>query len=64
MRRTNIEDQIVDFVGLDLYDGALRECQIKPDEYKLDDIGEIISLLDSMCGIMLQNPHEYFLLKK
>ena len=44
------EDQIVDFVGLDLYDGALRECQIKPDEYKLDDIGEIISLLDSMCG--------------
>ena len=38
------------FVGLDLYDGALRECQIKPDEYKLDDIGEIISLLDSMCG--------------
>ena len=44
------EDQIVDFVGLDLYDGALRECQIKPDEYKLDDIGEIVSLLDSMCG--------------
>ncbi|MDI1495577.1 MAG: DNA Helicase [Cenarchaeum symbiont of Oopsacas minuta] len=44
-----LEDQIVDFVGVDLYEGALRECQIKPDEYKLDDVGDIVSILDSMC---------------
>ena len=45
-----LEDQIVDFVGVDLYEGALRECHIQPEEFKLDDIGEIISLLDSMCN--------------
>jgi len=43
-----IENEIVRFLGLDIWAGYLSDVGIAPSRYKLDDISEIIRLLDDL----------------
>lgn len=43
-----IENEIVRFLGLDIWSGYLSDVGIAPSRYKLDDISEIIRLLDDL----------------
>ena len=43
-----IENEIVRFLGLDVWAGYLSDVGIAPSRYKLDDIDEIISLLEDL----------------
>ena len=44
-----IEDQIIQFIGIDIYKGTIEECGINLDAYDLQDIDSIISLVDAMA---------------
>ena len=44
-----IEDQIIQFIGINIYKGVLDECEINIDSYDLTDIDSIISLSDAMA---------------
>lgn len=44
-----IEDQIIQFIGVDIYNGYLNECGINPNTYDLADIGMIVQLLDDLA---------------
>ena len=43
-----IENEIVRFLGLDIWAGYLSDAGIAPSRYRLDDISEIIRLLDDL----------------
>lgn len=43
-----IENEIVRFLGLDIWAGYFSDVGIAPSRYKLDDISEIIRLLDDL----------------
>lgn len=43
-----IENEIVRFLGLDIWIGYLKDVGITPGRYKFDDISEIIQLLDDL----------------
>ena len=44
-----VEDQIIQFIGVDIYNGYLSECGIDPNTYDLTDMGMIIQLLDDLA---------------
>jgi Rad3-related DNA helicase len=44
-----IEDQIIQFIGIDIYNGYLQECGIDIKAYSLDDMELIIQLLDDLA---------------
>lgn len=68
-----IEDQIIQFVGIDVAKGLLQECELDINHYDLGDIDSMILLLDNMAEFyareiekskaMQQNP-DYDLLFK
>ncbi len=46
-----IEDQINQFVGIDVFSGQLQECGIDPGHFDLADIDSVILLLDNMADV-------------
>ncbi|MGQ0794828.1 MAG: helicase C-terminal domain-containing protein [Nitrosopumilaceae archaeon] len=44
-----IEDQIIQFVGIDIYDGNLRECGIDVKSYALDNIDLVAQLTEDLA---------------
>jgi Rad3-related DNA helicase len=44
-----IEDQIIQFIGVDIYNIYLNECGINPNAYDLTEIGMIVQLLDDLA---------------
>ena len=44
-----IEDQIIQFIGIDIYNGYLQECGIDIKSYSLDDMELVIQLLDDLA---------------
>lgn len=44
-----VEDQIIQFIGIDIHRGAVDECGISLEAYDLSDIDSIIALADSMA---------------
>ncbi|MGI0069977.1 MAG: helicase C-terminal domain-containing protein, partial [Nitrosopumilaceae archaeon] len=44
-----IEDQIIQFIGIDIYNGYLQECGIDIKAYSLDDMELVIQLLDDLA---------------
>ena len=44
-----IEDQIIQFIGIDIYNGYLSECGINVNSYDLGQIDMIIQLLDDLA---------------
>ncbi len=44
-----IEDQIIQFIGIDIYRGAVDECGINLEAYDLGDIDSVIMLVDGMA---------------
>jgi Rad3-related DNA helicase len=45
-----IEDQIIQFIGVDIYNGLLTECGINASAYDLKDSDMIIQLLDDLAS--------------
>ncbi|HXU96253.1 MAG TPA: ATP-dependent DNA helicase [Candidatus Nitrosotalea sp.] len=45
-----IEDQIIQFIGVDIYNGLLTECGINANTYDLKDTDMIIQLLDDLAS--------------
>ena len=43
-----LEDQIIGFVGLDIYKGNLEECGINAEHYDLSDINMVIGLIEDL----------------
>lgn len=44
-----IEDQIIQFIGIDIFNTHMRECSLDIKSYSLDDIQSIITLLDDLA---------------
>lgn len=44
-----IEDQIIQFIGVDIYNGYLSECGIDASKYELDDIDLVVQLLGDLA---------------
>lgn len=44
-----IEDQIIQFIGIDIYDGNLKECGINVKNYALDDIDLVAQLTEDLA---------------
>lgn len=44
-----IEDQIIQFIGIDIYSGYLYECGIDVNNYDLNDMDLVIQLLDDLA---------------
>jgi len=44
-----IEDQIIQFIGVDIYNGLLTECGINASTYDLKDTDMIIQLIDDLA---------------
>ncbi|MDE1842926.1 MAG: ATP-dependent DNA helicase [Thaumarchaeota archaeon] len=44
-----IEDQIIQFIGVDIYNIYLNECGINANAYDLTEIGMIVQLLDDLA---------------
>lgn len=43
-----IEDQIIQFVGFDIFAGQVAECNLNSEKYDLTDIDSMIKLIDDM----------------
>src|SRR5579872_5740207 len=43
-----IEDQIIQFIGIDIYNTHITECSIDIKSYSLDDVDLVIQLLDDL----------------
>ena len=43
-----IEDQIIQFVGIDIYERNLTECKIDVENYNLEDIDDVMKLSDGL----------------
>ncbi len=43
-----IEDQIIQFVGIDIYERNLNECKIDVENYDLEDIDDVMKLSDGL----------------
>ena len=43
-----IEDQIIQFVGIDIYERNLNECKIDVENYDLQDIDDVMKLSDGL----------------
>jgi len=44
-----IEDQIIQFVGFDIFSGQVDECNINPNKYDFTDLDSVIQLTDDMA---------------
>ena len=44
-----IEDQIIQFIGVDIYNGQIQECEIDIKSYSLNDMEHVILLLDDLA---------------
>ena len=44
-----VEDQIIQFIGVDIYNAYLTECNIDANTYDLRDINMIVQLLDDLA---------------
>ena len=44
-----IEEQIIQFIGMDIYKGVIEECGIEIESYDLSDIDSIIMLTDNIA---------------
>ena len=44
-----IEDQIIQFVGFDIFGGQISECNIQPDRYDFSDLDSMIQLTDDLA---------------
>ncbi|KEQ55825.1 DNA polymerase III subunit epsilon protein [Marine Group I thaumarchaeote SCGC AAA799-B03] len=44
-----IEDQIIQFVGFDIFAGQVDECNLNPDRYDFTDLDSMISLTDDIA---------------
>jgi Rad3-related DNA helicase len=44
-----LEDQIIGFVGLDIYKGNLEECGVNAAHYDLSDIDMVVGLVDDLA---------------
>ena len=44
-----IEEQIIQFIGIDIYNGIIEECGLNLESYDLTDIDSIISLTDNIA---------------
>ena len=44
-----IEDQIIQFVGFDIFSGQVDECNINSEKYDFTDLDSMISLTDDMA---------------
>ncbi|MFQ5440960.1 MAG: helicase C-terminal domain-containing protein [Nitrosopumilaceae archaeon] len=44
-----IEDQIIQFVGFDIFSGQIDECNLKSDRYDFTDIDSMIQLTDDIA---------------
>ena len=43
-----IEDQIIQFVGFDIFKGQIEECNLNPDRYNFSDLDSMIQLTDDI----------------
>jgi ATP-dependent DNA helicase DinG len=44
-----IEDQIIQFVGFDIFAGQVDECNLNPDKYNFTDLDSMIQLTDDIA---------------
>ena len=44
-----IEDQIIQFVGFDIFSGQIEECNLNPERYDFGDIDSMIQLTDDIA---------------
>ncbi|MCH7877589.1 MAG: DEAD/DEAH box helicase family protein [Thaumarchaeota archaeon] len=44
-----IEDQIIQFVGFDIFSGQVDECNLNPDKYDFRDLDSMIQLTDDIA---------------
>ncbi|WP_316507281.1 helicase C-terminal domain-containing protein [Nitrosopumilus sp.] len=44
-----IEDQIIQFVGFDIFSGHVEECNLNPEKYNFTDLDSIIQLTDDIA---------------
>lgn len=44
-----IEDQVIQFVGIDVFKGQLEECGLKFNDYDSNDIDSMIQMIDTMA---------------
>lgn len=71
-----IEDQIIQFVGFDIFNGQIEECNLKPERYNFSDIDSMIQLTDDIAysyakqikeikeSSEYQNNHDYELITR
>ena len=44
-----IEDQIIQFIGFDIFAGQIDECNLSPEKYNFGDLESVIQLADDMA---------------
>ena len=44
-----IEDQIMQFIGFDIFNGQIEECKLNPDRYDFSDLDSMIQLTDDIA---------------
>ena len=44
-----IEDQIMQFIGFDIFNGQIDECKLNPDRYDFSDLDSMIQLTDDIA---------------
>lgn len=44
-----IEDQIIQFIGFDIFSGQVDECNLNPDKYDFTDLDSMIQLTDDIA---------------
>ena len=44
-----IEDQIIQFVGFDIFNGQIEECGLRPERYNFSDLDSMITLIDDIA---------------
>jgi hypothetical protein len=49
MKLTKIEDQIIQFVGFDIFAGQIDECNLNSDKYNFTDLDSMIQLTDDIA---------------
>ncbi len=44
-----IEDQIIQFVGFDIFSGQIEECELSPERYDFSDLDSMLQLTDDIA---------------
>ena len=45
-----IEDQIIQFVGFDIFSGQIEECELSPERYNFSDLDSMLQLTDDIAS--------------